>query len=373
MAANITRLNVVKIIDQLLKTLPERERAIILKRYGLKGEKKHTLEKIGKKYDITRERVRQIENNTINKLKSVDSATKTKSKLNDFNIFIHDTLKKRGGVIEQNDLITEITNLHSKANQDAIDSNILFLLNALVDDVEKVKTSDKLHSAWKLSHVNDDLVHQIVDTLIELISGHGEPLDEKKLHDMFVKTAFYKENEAEILALCDLDHDGDVSMFEIFMSYLQIIKKVKKNIFDKWGLIAWQNVQPRKINDKAYLVLSKAGKPLHFSDIADLINKAGFDSKKACAATVHNELILNDQYVLVGRGIYALKEWGYKEGTVIDVIYNILSQANDPMSKDEIVDEVLKRRIVRKSTIYLSLLNKSKFKKVGQNVYTIID
>jgi DNA-directed RNA polymerase delta subunit len=119
------------------------------------------------------------------------------------------------------------------------------------------------------------------------------------------------------------------------------------------------------------LILKKATKPLHFSEITNLINKAGFDSKIACPATVHNELILNDQYVLVGRGIYALKEWGYKEGTVVDVIYNVLEEAGKPMKKDDIVEEVLKTRMVKKSTVYLSLLNKAKFQKIGYDEYTI--
>ena len=125
------------------------------------------------------------------------------------------------------------------------------------------------------------------------------------------------------------------------------------------------------MSDKAYLVLRKTGKPLHFTEITDLINQTQFDKKMAYPATIHNELILDDRYVLVGRGIYGLQEWGYKTGTVIDVIIDILKSSDQPLSKEEIVKKVLEQRIVRKSTIYLALTNKEKIKKLPDGKYTL--
>lgn len=365
------RLNLVKVIDFLLKQLNERERNILLKRYGLKTSKKHTLEQIGKSYSITRERVRQIEKNSINKLKSLDGATRQKSRFDEVNELITNLIADNGGVIEENHLVEKIQKMHQKINEEILGRIILFIMHHLIDEVHHLKASEKRHTSWKLHHVNEGIVEGVVDTIIDLISDHNEPLTDKELIAQFEESPFFVANSEQIMDLCDLNKDGELTLHEIFLSYLRITKKVRKNIFEKWGLTSWKNVQPKKINDKAYLVLKKHGKPLHFSEITNLINKAGFDNKVACPATVHNELILNDQYVLVGRGIYALKEWGYKEGTVVDVIYNILEKAGGPMKKDEIVDEVLKTRMVKKSTIYLSLLNKTKFKKVGLHEYTI--
>jgi len=123
------------------------------------------------------------------------------------------------------------------------------------------------------------------------------------------------------------------------------------------------------MNDKIYLVMKKQGKPMHFAEIAKAINEAGFDEKKAYPATIHNELILDDKYVLVGRGIYALKEWGYQPGVVADVIESILRKAGGPLTKDEIVSKVLAERMVKKSTIQLALMNKQRFSKVERNKY----
>ena len=86
---------------------------------------------------------------------------------------------------------------------------------------------------------------------------------------------------------------------------------------------------------------------------------------------MHNELILNDQYVLVGRGIYALKEWGYRPGVVANVIVDILKKENAPLAREELVEKVLKQRIVKKNTIYLALTDKSKFKRLDDGTYTL--
>jgi len=150
-----------------------------------------------------------------------------------------------------------------------------------------------------------------------------------------------------------------------------VAKKVEKNILNTWGLAEWPDVRPKKLSDKIHLVFTKVEKPLHFRDVAEMINTSNFDKKTICAATVHNELIANEGYVLIGRGIYAKKDWGYTPGTVTDIIVRILNDESRPMSKDEIYQEVLKQRQVNPSTIYLSLINKDKFNKVEGGLFEL--
>ena len=61
-------------IDHALESLPERERRVIELRFGLKGEPPRTLEEVGRAFGVTRERIRQIENNTLKKLESLPEA-----------------------------------------------------------------------------------------------------------------------------------------------------------------------------------------------------------------------------------------------------------------------------------------------------------
>jgi hypothetical protein len=106
---------------------------------------------------------------------------------------------------------------------------------------------------------------------------------------------------------------------------------------------------------------------MHFREVAAGINKTF--GKKTHIATCHNELIKDDRFVLVGRGVYALKEWGYKTGVVRDVIADIL-KAEGPMSKEDVVEKVMKERYLKKNTILVNLQNPKYFKKNKDGLYT---
>ena len=118
------------------------------------------------------------------------------------------------------------------------------------------------------------------------------------------------------------------------------------------------------------MVLKESKKPLHFKEIAKLIDQYKLSDKKAHPQTVHNELIKDDKFVLIGRGIYALQEWGYKRGTIKEVLKDILKNSKKPLTKEEIFSEVLKLRKVKKATVMINLNNPNLFKKIG-NTYTL--
>jgi RNA polymerase primary sigma factor len=61
-------------IENALAALPERERQVIELRFGLKGGQPRTLEEVGRAFGVTRERIRQIENNTLKKLEHLPEA-----------------------------------------------------------------------------------------------------------------------------------------------------------------------------------------------------------------------------------------------------------------------------------------------------------
>jgi RNA polymerase primary sigma factor len=61
-------------IDNALSSLPPRERNVIEMRYGLNGDQPRTLEEVGRAFGVTRERIRQIENNTLKKLETLPEA-----------------------------------------------------------------------------------------------------------------------------------------------------------------------------------------------------------------------------------------------------------------------------------------------------------
>ncbi len=122
------------------------------------------------------------------------------------------------------------------------------------------------------------------------------------------------------------------------------------------------------MRDYAYLVIRRHGSPIHFREVAEQISK--LFGKKAHIATTHNELIKDPRFVLVGRGLYALSDWGYMSGVVRDVINNIINK-NGPLTKDEIIEKVLKERYVKENTILVNLQNPKFFKKDVKGRYDI--
>ena len=138
-----------------------------------------------------------------------------------------------------------------------------------------------------------------------------------------------------------------------------------------WGLAKWPTVNPKNIRDKIYVILETNREPMHFSDIASAIADSNFRRKNVTTQAIHNELIKDPRFVLIGRGIYALDSWGYKKGTVSDIIVDALKNSKKPMTREEIVSAVLKSRKVKETTILLNLQNKDLFERVEKNAYKL--
>jgi hypothetical protein len=154
---------------------------------------------------------------------------------------------------------------------------------------------------------------------------------------------------------------------------LATLSKKLATLHGKWGLIKWPTVNPKNIRDKIYVILHQHGQHMHFSDIANSIKQSDFKRKDVTTQAIHNELIKDGRFVLIGRGIYALKEWGYERGTVSDIIIKVLKDAGEPLHRDEIVKRVLKTRYVKETTVLLNLQGKSLFKRVSKATYALAD
>ena len=138
----------------------------------------------------------------------------------------------------------------------------------------------------------------------------------------------------------------------------------------EWGVSHSSNIKTKGMRDYAFLVIRKHGSPIHFKEVAKQITT--IFKKKAHIATTHNELIKDKRFVLVGRGLYALREWGYMSGVVKDVIKSILEK-HGPLSKDEIIEKVMKERYVKENTIMVNIQNQKHFKKNKDGKYSPAD
>lgn len=350
-ADNLNQFDPQAVLNALFGELNEREQRVLTRRFGLDGSDPQTLEVIGKHFGVTRERVRQIETGSIKKLRKLETLT---DQLKQIETVMHQVLEAHGGILEEEYLLDKV--LSYRENSPVNRAILLFFIEKLLEkQFDCLSHPEHFHRSWKLVTVDHSQTHDVIHKFITVIEELGCPVEEDELVN-----AILEKLEEDL-------HDLKVR------GHLRISKKLKQNIFGKWGLANWNSITPKRMNDKIYLVLQHVEKPMHFTEIADKINELNFDHKTAYPATVHNELILDDKYVLVGRGIYALSEWGYEPGVVADVIERVLKSAGRPLSREDIVEQVLEQRIVGKSTIHLALMNKNKFEKTEDGKYALIE
>lgn len=334
-----------KTVASLIKNIPARNKDVVSRRFGLKNGKKETLESIGKSYGITRERVRQIEEFAVRQLRK---AAEGDQELEKYVVLAKNIIDGNGGVMKERDLFGSFSGSETDS---AVNSSLVFMLS-LGKDVVRFGENDHLHALWATSAgALDDFKNLAASTVAFL---------EKN------KTAVPEDN---FVALAE--SSGVNGLAGRINAFLAVSKVVGKNIFNEIGLVSWPEIKPRGVRDKAYLVLKKGNSPKHFGDIAKSINTAGFDGRKANVQTVHNELIKDGRFILVGRGTYALAEWGYKAGTVKDVLVDLLKSSSKPLPKATIVSKVLNSRMVKENTILLNLQDSKVFTKNKDDTYTL--
>lgn len=332
-----------QVINDVLSTIErEREREIISRRFGL-FDRKETLEQIGELLGITRERVRQLEKAVLTKLKTNAQSGKLPHIL-DFQTNLKTIIHENGDVIRVTELSNQLMGSSSRTDQ----AQVLFLAE-LSPDLVVIEENDNFYQAVGVKAVHDEAkIKELVSNIIKTISKIGE------------------QTSMEQVA-----KESSTNLGTQHARALASTSKELATLNGQWGLTKWPTVNPKNIRDKIYVILKSENRHMHFNEIAEAIKKSSFKRKDVTTQAIHNELIKDKRFVLIGRGIYALKEWGYQKGTVADIIAAVLKQAQKPLHRDEIIKEVLKSRFVKETTILLNLQGKPQFKRVAKATYAL--
>jgi len=335
--------NLEQTVEDVLDTIErDREREIISRRFGL-FDRKETLEQIGELLGITRERVRQLEKAVMIRLKA--AAKQDLPHIKEIEALFTEKLRDMGDVARLTDLTAALTTENSRIDQ----ARVSFLAQ-LGPKLAVIDENDYFFQAVGLASQHDEKkIRDQVAKIIDAVKKIGEPTSIDKI--------------AEAVSDKDSRH----------VQALASISKQIATLNNRWGLVKWPMVNPKNIRDKIYVILHDHTKPMHFNEIAKAIKDSSFRRKDVTTQAIHNELIKDKRFVLIGRGIYALKEWGYDKGTVADVIVKVLKKADEPLHRDEIVKRVLKSRQVKETTILLNLQGKSQFKRVAKATYTLAE
>jgi len=330
-----------EIIKRLLSVLTKRGQDILISRYGL-GSKtaKFTLDAIGKRYGITRERVRQIENHSL----LIIRKSKVYKDLEPVFAELKKVILDLGGIISEKDLLKHLS-------KDPNVQNYFYFLLIIGEEFKREKADEEFKHHW---HVDRELAEKIKSALRKLYSSLS---DDELVAEGDLVSSFLEEVK---------DLNEKYKNEEVIKRWFSISHKIDKNPLGEWGRASSSNVNAKGMRDYAFLVIRKHGSPIHFKEVAKAITQ--YFNKKAHVATTHNELIKDPRFVLVGRGLYALSEWGYMSGVVKDVIKKILEKEG-PLMKDKIIEKVLKERYVKENTILVNLQNPKYFKKDSSGRY----
>lgn len=320
----------------------DREREIISRRFGLSGQKE-TLEQIGELLNITRERVRQLEKAILVRLR-IGAEEGQIAELAAAEKLIIRNLTELGRVARTTDLADRLYEHKASAAERAK----LTFIASISKNLTALDENDLYYSAIGIAEYGDaKVVHAKVDEIVEVIKKHKEPMTIDQLDEVL-----------------DYEHPDHIKA-------IASISKLLASLNGLWGLAKWPTVNPRNIRDKIFVVLEAKKEPMHFSEIADAISKSEFRRKNVTIQAIHNELIKDSRFILIGRGIYALSSWGYTRGTVSDIIKHVLKEAGEPLTREEIVKRVLRARKVKETTVLLNLQNKQLFSKVDKDTYTL--
>lgn len=334
-----------KIASSLISGFQPRVKDIVSRRFGLSHEEPQTLESIGAEHSITRERVRQIVEDALRQIRKEIEGDRNAQTRAAFQYF--SDILKRHGFMKREDLLVDILGARDMSNP------VVFLL-VVGDEFFDHRETQDFYPFWSLKKEVVEQASDFHENLLSFFEKKKAPVDEE-----------------EIEALSQ-----DVLAGKSLFSFLEASKHIMRSWDGKWGLKRWPDVNPRGIRDKAYLVLKRHENPLHFTEVSKLIEKFQGEfspnkEKKVLSQTVHNELIKDPRFVLVGRGTYALSDWGYEPGTVKDVIMSLLKGNGGKMAKEEIMEKTLSQRQVKESTVELNLQDKSVFSRDPSGRYYI--
>ncbi|MDO4868434.1 MAG: sigma factor-like helix-turn-helix DNA-binding protein [bacterium] len=317
-----------------------REQEIITRRFGL-NEAKETLEQIGERLDITRERVRQLEKAALIRLKI--SAEKGEIEhLAEIEKVLIRHLAESGRISKTKNLVEKYLE-KTPTEQDI--SNLLFIAE-ISSKLVVVQENDKYFSAIANAEYGDERkIKSAIDEIVNIIKKNKSPMT---LDELDSKLSYEHPSQIEAIAS---------------------VSKNLASLNNLWGLEKWPSVNPKNIRDKIFVILGTKKEPMHFSEIAKEIRESDFSRKDVTTQAIHNELIKDKRFVLIGRGIYALDDWGFKKGTVADTITAVLEEAGEPLYRDEIVKRVLEKRKVKETTVLLNLQSKKEFVRVAKATY----
>lgn len=345
------------------KLARQREYAVLQYRYGLDGRSKHTLEEIGIIYDVTRERIRQIQNTALaafRKLIIEGHHEKRRARLQpDLYAVIaafRANLANLPAVITERRMIEFAKSSFETVNIDL--PYFRFLLEILnLRPIVLGTRQDYELLGWVLGDVDIkklELVLELAHTYLR------ESVVTKPYVD--IKLAINRSSKKRIT-------DDDLGLA------LQLSDDIEQ-LDDGTYQIRYERL--RTMADKAYRLMHNRGEPIHARDLARVLNKLEVSAGNTSNINAHHvgsRLSADPRFEPIGRsGEWILKVWeDINTETVLELMTEALHAAAEPLSSQQIFEYVTARRPAKRQAIDSYLSNEARFSRVGRDQYALAD
>jgi hypothetical protein len=338
--------------DILIYCKPK-ERLVLMKKFWLNWEKWIPLQRIGKEYSLTRERIRQIETQALMRFRRLIVWNQTYMEVLQEAKKILDS---HGGFLLEDILVSKLVN----KNMFKFTRQELKLILVSDFDVSFLKRNKYINKSFYLEPLYEDLLTKMVLFIQDYFSSR------KNSQDLYEFVWLLKEDFAK-----DFKEIAYLKNDLFYINFFESIRDI--SVFDgKIWLPTFEDVNPKTIKLKILYTMRRINKPVHYQELPSKIVE-WFPQKPVKLNTIHNELVKNnDIFVNLWLWIYGLKERGYEWGQVKDILVRIFERNNRPMNVKELCKEMLKEKMVSPNTVMLNLQKyKDMFTRVEKGVYEL--
>ena len=335
-----------KAFNELFGTLQNTRQSMVLRlRYGLNDGIPRTLEEVGQRFGITRERVRQIEDKA---LRRIYHPTR-RHILDDIARPFQFVLQQAGGILRENQISEKISQVTVLGKIDPIGATRFVL--GVTSGLQEIEDG-----IWALKECPLEYFSMVTSAAALRLEKNQSRMRYNKL-------------VSEVRRM--LESSNDAAQREVDTLFIEACLQADPQFEisdDGWCILAkWQ----RSYIDEMVEVLRDKGKPLHFREIASGVEALLNGNQEVSEHNIHAVLQRRqDLFVWAGQGTYGLVEWGIQRPTYyVEIISDILEAEGEPLPADEIIRRVEKLRPCKKTSVMMYLTMNDRFAEFGPSIF----
>lgn len=346
-------------VDHMLACLPERQRTVLADRYGLWDGIAETLQDIGDKLGLTRERIRQIEAKALKRILRLYGHGKIKAHIfNSIRLYFTTHQSESDGVLSEDEAIEalatgcscEEAGLAVEFLQDITGTEANIFASGLIEPEAGVYCVDETAARF---------YQEMLRLIEESLQSREKPLTEGLLLKDITSRA----------GTC-----LSANQLRLARRVLNVSARVSRLRNGTIALSQWTEFHSHNAASLTEAALRLLGRPAHFREITEKVSSIFGEGGTFNERTIHQALLTNRKaFVWVKHGTYGLAAWGLKKPPFIkDRLVELLSVTGYPLPFWHLEQKVLEVCNCKQESVRMTLdLNPGLFTKFAGDQYAL--